>query len=315
MKKILLIRLSSLGDVILTTGLCKYLKEHTDTIVDILTYKEFAPFLAYCPYIDNIIVVERRLSFFEYINFIQEEIEGYDFIVDLQGKLKTGLLRFTTDATYFTYSSLSFKRRMYAMLGLFENQLKRHVAERYFAPFRKIFDLRPSLEELRPFLTKLPLTEKLPSGYILIHPFASRYTKIWPKFPYLVERLNNSGIIPVVIGKGAFASKGEYIDKTGELKACELISLISGAKLLVTTDSGPMHIAVSTKTPLVAIFGSTTREFGFYPFFDGCHIVEKDIKCRPCHVHGLSSCPKKHFRCMEDISVDDVVKVIDGVTR
>jgi len=222
MKKILLIRLSSLGDVILTTGICKYLKEHTDIILHILTYKEFAPFLAYCPYIDNVIAIERRLSFFKYINFIQEQIAEYDFIVDLQGKIKTRLLKFTTDATNFTYNSLSFKRRMYVSFRLFENQLKSHVVERYFAPFRKIFGLRPPLEELRPFLTKQPFQGELSSNYILIHPFASRYTKIWPKFPYLVERLNFSGIIPVVIGKGIFKSKGNMLIKQVSLKPLNL---------------------------------------------------------------------------------------------
>lgn len=311
-KKLLIVRFSALGDLLLTTGIAKYIKNSINCELHLLTYKDFAEFATFSPYFDKVIPIDRKLPFKKYIDFLQEYLSEYDYIVDLQGKFRSKFLRFTTNAEYYSYKKFTFKRRLFVKYRLFKEQLKDHVVLRYFSPLKELTNTSPSIEELRPYLK---IEEKIHKHYILIHPFASKQTKIWDKFPQLVIELNKRGVKPVIIGKGNFVCDGEYISKTGELSANELLQIIGGAKVLITTDSGPMHIAVALNTKVVAIFGSTTREFGFYPDFEGCEVLEKDIECRPCHVHGLDSCPKGDFRCMRDISVEDVLMKLDELSK
>jgi ADP-heptose:LPS heptosyltransferase len=86
----------------------------------------------------------------------------------------------------------------------------------------------------------------------------------------------------------------------------ELPAVLERCALLVTGDSGPMHVAEAVGTPVVALFGPTTGHFGFRPFLPASRVVERALRCRPCHVHGGDRCPLIHHRCMNDISVLDV---------
>ncbi|WP_295225325.1 glycosyltransferase family 9 protein [Seleniivibrio sp.] len=83
---------------------------------------------------------------------------------------------------------------------------------------------------------------------------------------------------------------------------------------MISSDSGPLHAAVALKKPTVGIFGSTTREFGFFPLFSGVRVVEDNsVECRPCDVHGLEACPKGHFDCMKRLTPDKVVEALKNL--
>jgi lipopolysaccharide heptosyltransferase II len=90
----------------------------------------------------------------------------------------------------------------------------------------------------------------------------------------------------------------------------ELIAGIARCQVFLTNDSGPMHIAVATRVPTVAIFGPTTRELGFFPYGPGHIVVEKNLVCRPCGLHGATQCPLGHFDCMNLISADEVFAAV-----
>ena len=98
-----------------------------------------------------------------------------------------------------------------------------------------------------------------------------------------------------------------YIDLCGKTSLRELATVISQCSLFITNDSGPMHIAAALQVPLVAIFGSTTKELGFTPYGTNNRIVEVNLPCRPCSSHGKKRCPKEHFKCMRDISSEAVM--------
>jgi len=96
----------------------------------------------------------------------------------------------------------------------------------------------------------------------------------------------------------------------GKTPLKELIAAVARCQVFLTNDSGPMHIAVATQVPTVAIFGPTTRELGFFPYGPGHIVVEKDLSCRPCGLHGAKVCPLGHFQCMLTISADEVFAAV-----
>ncbi|MEJ2542600.1 MAG: glycosyltransferase family 9 protein [Calditrichaceae bacterium] len=165
------------------------------------------------------------------------------------------------------------------------------------------------------------LYEKIPeistNDYIAIAPGAAHYTKKWPieNFIELLsiidEKWNGKIVIlggPADIDDGSeLELNSKVINLTGKLSLLESTIVIKNAKTLISNDSGVMHIATAVKTPVLAIFGSTVEELGFFPFrSEHCVIQNEGLKCRPCSHVGKDYCPKGHFRCMLDIKPDFV---------
>ncbi|OGR92453.1 MAG: lipopolysaccharide heptosyltransferase II, partial [Elusimicrobia bacterium RIFCSPLOWO2_01_FULL_59_12] len=96
----------------------------------------------------------------------------------------------------------------------------------------------------------------------------------------------------------------------GETSLRELIAAVSRCSVFLTNDSGPLHVAVACRVPTVAVFGPTTKELGFFPYGPGHLVVEKDLPCRPCGLHGAKRCPLGHFRCMTTIAPEDVFAAV-----
>ncbi len=152
-----------------------------------------------------------------------------------------------------------------------------------------------------------------------IHAGSAWPTKCWPMeyFVKLISRLQTElGVQAVLLGGREDAALGEKICQLsqghaaslcGKTSLADLMAFMRHFKLFVTNDSGPMHIAVAFDVPTLAIFGPTTRELGFFPYGEGHRVMEvKDLPCRPCALHGGKKCPEGHFKCMKDISPDEV---------
>lgn len=312
--KILIVRFSSLGDVILTTGVIKYLKTaFPELTIDVLTYTHFSGVFFKNPYINKVLKIDKKSGLRKYFNFIQKNINDYDHIFDLHAKLSSMILRIFTPAGYHKYKKDSLKRRLFVKYGKFAGSLQEHVVHRYFKPFQKDFDMNtPIVEELRPVIYPNNLYGNL-SDTVTVHPFASKKTKEWPFFAELIDELVKRGEKINIIGSSYFEYNHENVNNfTGKTDLEEMFDIISKSRCLVTTDSGPMHVGIAVRTPVIAIFGPTTKEFGFYPVFNNSSVLEIDgLYCRPCHVHGSDNCPEKHFRCMKEISVDMVLEKFD----
>ena len=186
------------------------------------------------------------------------------------------------------------------------------------------------IESVREKLAKLHVDR----GYIVLSHFSVWGTKMWfaDRFAQVGAELARRYSLPiVVIGGGGgpaevlvgktIAAKissggGKALTLVGQTSLGELKALIRGAKLLIANDSAPVHIAASFNIPTVAIFGPTARKWGFFPLSDESIVVERaDISCRPCHIHGPAKCPKGHFRCMNDIQVEDVVHAVQNLIK
>lgn len=148
-----------------------------------------------------------------------------------------------------------------------------------------------------------------------VHPGSVWPTKRWlPKrFAELCARLRQAGCFPVLVGgaqdAGLCAGISEMcgaLNWAGKTNLDELKALMSHLDLFVTNDSGPMHLAAGCGVPTLAVFGATTRELGFFPYGAAHRVVEVELACRPCRLHGGKACPEGHFLCMKLITTDQV---------
>jgi len=108
----------------------------------------------------------------------------------------------------------------------------------------------------------------------------------------------------------------KVVNLAGKLTLLESATVLNRARCLVTNDSGLMHMATAVQTPLVALFGSTVKELGFFPFRSKYIVLEKkDLSCRPCSHIGLKDCPKKHFKCMLDLDTEKVFSTMQNLIK
>jgi len=149
-----------------------------------------------------------------------------------------------------------------------------------------------------------------------LHPGSVWATKRWlpERFAALARGLRAQGLRVVVVGGaadrelcGRIARDGAALDWSGRTDLMELKALMGRLALFVTNDSGPMHMAAGMGVPTLAIFGPTTRELGFFPYGAGHRVVERDLACRPCSLHGTKTCPAGHFLCMRLIMAEEVL--------
>ncbi|MBI3544189.1 MAG: glycosyltransferase family 9 protein [Deltaproteobacteria bacterium] len=170
-------------------------------------------------------------------------------------------------------------------------------------------------------------------GYVVVSPFSVWGTKMWfaDRFARTgAELARRHGLAVVGVGGGAgreavigrtivekvAEAGGKAVSLVGETSIGELKAVIKGARLVLANDSAPVHVAAAFNVPTVAIFGPTARKWGFFPLSERAIVVERlGLECRPCHIHGPQKCPKGHFRCMNDIQVEDVVQAVENLLR
>jgi len=300
--KVLFVRFSSLGDCILTTGVMKLFKENCpEANVGVLTSTDFAEVYDGLDFIDNVHQFDRKKGASELVSFAKKNLNDYTHIIDLHSSLRSKLLKMALKGKYTKYKKQSKERRKFVKTKRDDLGLTKHVTEKYAAALNKAFDIEyKNMEEIRPVLYTKNKTEE---HTVVLHPYASKRTKEWNGFPELAKMLLADGYKVIVAGFGNFPIIEGVIDMSNKTDLRGLFEVIAGAEYVVTTDSGPMHAAIAMGKKTIGIFGSTTREFGFFPVFNGCTVVEnKDVECRPCDVHGLNECPYEHFLCMKSIS-------------
>jgi len=324
--KILVIRFSSLGDVVLTTALFPNLKAFWPQVeLSVLTKEAFAPVFDGNPHVDHVWIFNpERQPFAE----LAQELRAYNFdlVFDLQGNLRSFYLRLLTGARrVIRMRKNSLERRLLVWFKKDSRKLQKTVRERILdclAPLEisevngetQLYPKKPA-EILKVF--------SLEQDTVLVGlaPGAQHQTKQWgpEKFAEVANHLcSGQKRVAVLLGdKSDAEAAGQVVknlrvpfrDLTGWTNLSELIAVVSRLSILVTNDSGIMHISDAFKIPTVAVFGPTVRQFGFVPYRSSSRIVEiHDMKCRPCSLHGTEKCPLKHHRCMEDITVENVLQ-------
>ena len=336
-KNILIIQTAFLGDVILTTPLIINTKKRfPESRVTVLTTPQGSQILEGIDEIDEIIAYDKKgedrglIPFFSLLKRLREA--HFDLCISPHRSFRTSTLIIGAailDSVGFSDASLSlvYKRRIFRNKSL-------HEVERCLSLLEPLgikgegIGKKPHLaitKSTKKSCEKLFSEAGIKQGdsLVAIAPGSVWGTKKWPAENYAAladSLMDNKNVKVVILGapedredgaKIARLCKDELIDLTGKTSLKELVAAIDRCRLLIGNDSAPGHIATARGIPVVSIFGPTVPAFGYTPYGEKVTIVEKDMPCRPCHHHGPAECPEKHFRCMTEITADEVLKAAE----
>ncbi len=314
--KILIVRFSSIGDIVLTTPIVRCLKlQLADTEIHYLTKEKFVEVISSNPYIDKLISFKEKLS--EIIPVLKKE--NYDFVIDLHHNIRTLKLKWTLKKKAFSFNKLNYGK--FLMVYLKINQLpKAHIVNRYFET-TKTFGVVNDNKGLDYFIeakNTIDIEQVLPAnfknGYNVLVVGGSYYTKRIPITKLLEICTVSSKPIALLGGNEdmdtAYLVTQKFNSKAfslcGKLNLNQSASVIKQAEKVITSDTGLMHIAAAYKKQIISLWGNTIPEFGMGPYLagEGSEIWEvEDLVCRPCSKLGFHKCPKGHFKCMNNIKV------------
>ena len=324
MLKILIIRFSSIGDIVLTTPVIRCLKTQLEDVeIHFLTKKSFEPILQKNPHITKIYTVINNID--EVISDLKKE--SYYHIIDLHKNFRSKGVILKLKRSSSSFSKINIKKWMVVNLKI--NKLPPvHIVDRYFQAVEKlgVKNDGKGLDYFIPEKDEVDLKtipQLFQNGYIGWVIGGMHYTKMFPE-EKSIEACRRINKPIVLLGGDSDFEKGERIRKiAGEkiFNACgkysinQSASLVRQADKIITNDTGLMHIAAAFNKEIISLWGNTIPEFGMYPYMPGeenkSHILEiKNLSCRPCSKLGFKKCPKEHFDCMERIDVERLIRLI-----
>ena len=316
-QKILLLRFSAIGDIVLTSPIIRCLKKQLGAEIHYLTKENYRSIVHSNPYVDKVYTINKRVG--EVLPLLRQE--KYDYLIDLHKNLRTLLIKAQLPfIKTFTFNKLNIEK--WLLVNFKINRLpKKHLVDRYFEGLQSLGIINDG-QGLDFFIsqnrTALPVT--LPNEYKVLVIGAGRATK-----SLTTERLAtiiNKCVQPVVLlgGPAEVRKAAEIVAQTkksvhnlvGQLTLEQSAYCVQQAKVVITGDTGLMHIAAAFQKPIYSIWGNTVPEFGMYPYY-GASINQnktlevKNLSCRPCSKIGFDKCPKGHFKCMVDLDVDKII--------
>ena len=308
--KIVLLRFSSAGDIILVAEVIKKLKQIKNAQI-YLVVKEINAAPAGLTGATQVLALDVKKG----LNSAVKAINSLspDIIIDLQGNFRSKYITFFAKAKEkYYYAKDIFKRRFMVMFKWFLAEDMR-IAERY------IKTAQPLLKKYA-IETEIPPVKKVTKGEgVLIHGGAKWPLKRWPHTHSLAKLLAEKKIPTTLTGLKAeienttVYDKNEYIkDLTGKTDFNTLAKLVQTSAVVVCNDSVVAHLARLYEVPCVVFMGPTCEAFGFVTAKD-FHILQKELLCRPCDLHGGKTCPIGTFECMKDITATEAVNMITEV--
>lgn len=331
-KKVLIIRFSSIGDIVLTSPVPRCIKtQYPEIEVHYCTKRQFSMLVENNPFVDKVHLLDNGLL--KLINELKEE--KFDYIIDLHNNLRTKIIKTRLGKPSSSFDKINYQKWLFVNLRI--NHLPNvHVVDRYMeaaAPLG-IKNDQLGLDYFIPekdFVEPDWLPEEFRKEYVAFVIGATYYTKKLP-FEKMVELCDRIAKPIILIGGKEDAELGErlieffrkteksrpYEKKLKELgknavlyNACGKFNINQSAHLIkkathvFTHDTGMMHIAAAFKKNIFSIWGNTIPQFGMYPYKTKFTVLENNnLNCRPCSKLGYHKCPKKHFKCMCDIKFD-----------
>lgn len=309
--KLLVIRFSSIGDIVLTSPVVRCLKTQLkDAEVHFLTKNKFAGIVQSNPYISKVYTINKSPS------EINTELrnERYDYVIDLHNNIRSHLVKWSLLKPSHSFNKLNIEK--WLMVRLKWNRLPNvHIVDRYLdtASFLGIENDGLGLDFFIPDKDEIKLINEYPqlsNGYVAFSIGGNHNTKILPAdlVADVIKMLDK----PVIIlgGKDDMEranlitdlAGAKAINLSGKLTLMESASVVKQSHSVISNDTGLMHIAAAFQKPIVSVWGNTIPEFGMYPYLPlgTPHMIAEvnDLKCRPCSKIGYKECPLKHFNCM-----------------
>lgn len=324
--KILIIRFSSIGDIVLTSPVVRCLHEQVKgSEIHFLTKKAFAGIVENNPHIDKVFTIEKRVS--EVMP--QLKAEHYDYIVDLHNNLRSWQVIMKLRKPFRSFRKLNLQKWIMVRFKL--NFLPPvHIVDRYLDA-AQAFGIKNDglgLDFIIPTSQNISLDD-LPAlfsnGYIGMVIGGKHNTKILPA-ERLIELCRLIKLPVVLLGGPEDRERGKQVSQAegvlaynacGSYSLMQSASLVKQASAIVTNDTGLMHIAAAFQKPIVSVWGNTIPEFGMAPYLimNGKHMISevKGLSCRPCSKIGFDTCPKGHFKCMLDQDLAAIAKFVNEV--
>jgi ADP-heptose:LPS heptosyltransferase len=326
--KVLIIRFSSIGDIVLTTPVIRCLKlQHPNAEIHFVVKKKFRQVVEHNPYIDHLHLLDNNLD--ELVKIFRNE--HFDYIIDLHKTLRSYLLRLKLRRPTLTFRKLSVEKLVMNRFHVDLLPKGLHIVERNLKAVEplgikndhKPVDYFISPEEEVP-VSSLPTTHQ--HGYIAFVIGGQHFTKKLP--PEKIIRICQGIEKPIVLLGGpedaavarliTDACNGQTYDACGKYSLNQSVSLLKSASSVIAHDTGLMHIAGAFNKPIVSVWGATSaRHFGVWPYLNTRQIIAevKGLPCHPCSNFGMAACPQKHFKCMwdqdENLIVDSAVKMFN----
>lgn len=326
--KILIIRFSSIGDIVLTSPVIRCVrKKYPDSEIHFLTKKEFSELVSCNANINEVRFLND--SFLQTVAEVRKQ--QYDLIIDLHKNTRTLLIRAFAGVKSISFDKLNFEKWLIVNFKI--NRLpKKHLVDRYFDGLRKM-GVENDGEGLEYFLKEhdKELISNFDFSRVHFIAWAIGAKQKTKQFP--AEKIAEALLLPefknrtvVLIGGKEDIESGKQIsnlvesnnlfDMTGKLSIGQSAALINKATLLITNDTGMMHIAAALKKQTITIWGNTIPDFGMYPYYGNVSVrheliqTTENLACRPCSKLGFDECPKGHFKCMKEISTETLAKAL-----
>ncbi len=354
MKKILFIRFSSLGDIVLTESTVRLTKTYfPDYEIHYLTKKPFADlvkgfsyydFETLYPLVNKVHLWQDKMQLISLLNK-----EKFSYIVDLHSKFNSFIVKLLVKSDY----TITWKKQHLLRLFMIKKLTDKHIDSvvwNYLETIKVIAstqkDISISEEDINSCFKPQLIVNQQDSDYqkvkdifsshnitvsnvnkpeefsgkylIAIFPGAQHKTKQFPieKLAFFIDTIPEHW-------KCSFVIMGDYTEKelainlnrlteqpvydlTGAFNIKQLIIAVNFMHTVISNDSGPMHIAAALDKPQIALYGATHSKLGFRPLNDKAVIIQKNLFCQPCSLHGSESCPKNHFYCMKSITTEDL---------
>lgn len=321
--KFLIIRFSSIGDIVLTSPVVRCLKNQVENAeIHFVTKQKFACIVSSNPNIQKVHIFDDNFA-----QLIPElEKENFDYIIDLHNNFRSNRIKRRLKISSFSFDKLNWQKMLLIRFKI--NRLpKVHIVDRYLETV-SVFDAGNDNKGLDYFIPENDgfrmeeLPEPFQNGYIAFAIAGTYHTKKLPveKISEICQNIN----YPVILlgGKNEYdegekvlsQSNGNVLNYAGKITLNQSASLVRDARIVLTNDTGLMHIAAAFKKKILSFWGNTVPALGMTPYLpdDNSTILEiEDLKCRPCSKLGFKKCPKKHFKCMNDMDVNKAIQWIE----
>lgn len=319
---ILIIRLSSLGDILLSTPLIRTIKNKFPNVsIDIIVKGQYKDVIYNNPYLRNTYLydADNRTEL-----LTELKSKNYDLIIDLQNNLHSKNIRSSLPGFVVKFNKKSIKKFLLVRTKI--NLLKNtgQIPVRY-AQTLKNFELDDQGLDL--FTPNVPSAMLIKNErYIGICPGSRHFTKMWPKEYYvnLCRKLIKDCCQVVLFGGKADRKicaeiKSEVPEAINLQNEDDILQTAADMKMctaIYCNDSGLMHTASAVSVPVIVFLGSTIKEFGFTPYKNKNVILENSsLRCRPCSHIGRKKCPKKHFKCMLEITPQTAFDALQKIIK
>lgn len=328
--RIAVIRLSSLGDVILAAGVVQALHGTFPRAgITFWVREEFADAIRHQPGVTHVRSLEPDARKLEDLVSMSAELEDFDLIVDLHGNAASRVLTFRQKAPILRASSYRLRRMRWVHARWSRPEPPPPALRRYAEALKPlgVTTVEPPRLEAGPEAEQWAEIEWAgwrPGRVIALCPGARHFTKRWPEAHWvdLAGRLRDRGDAMLILGreseKRALPEFRARFDGDRGVRWCtgplpRMAALLSHCAVAVSGDSGLMHLAVARGVGVTALFGSTAPQLGFAPAGEGHAVLCRHEPCQPCTLHGRDECPKRHFRCMQDLLPATVLAALDRV--